>query len=143
MKSAIVLCYLIILANCDVKEKRVPMWMLAFGTMCGGFKRLSESFIERGNWQWNVLMMCVAVLPGIFLVAVAQITKKAGIGDGWMLINIGLIETYKITIFLLGMSLMIMAIFSGILLLMHKVKKNTKLPYLPFLTLAYLCKFLL
>ena len=139
MRSVMVLSYLVILAIWDIKEKKIPVWILIVGTVCGGICGLGFSHEK----QWELVMMCMAVMPGIFLVIIARLTQKAGAGDGWALVNIGLVESYKICIFLLGISLMIMALVSGVLLFLHKVNKNTKLPYLPFLMLAYLCKFLL
>ena len=134
--------YLICLACCDIREKKVPIWMLLAGSVCGVLTRLISVWVLHEQWQWEFFTMGLAVLPGIFLLLTAKFTHKAGMGDGWTLVNIGLFETYKSCVFAMGVSLVIMAIVSGGLLVLHRVQKQTRMPYLPFLATAYLCQFL-
>lgn len=143
MKSFLLFVYLTVLAWEDMREKKVAVQLLAGGSVMGLGCRLSALMSGQGQWKWEIAAMCLAVLPGMFLILTARLTHKAGIGDGWTLVNVGLVETYKSCIFLLGISLVIMAVVSGGLLTAHRVNKGTKMPYLPFLTVAYLCKFLL
>ena len=142
MKSIAILVYLIVLAFWDAKEKKVPVWILAAGTIGGMVCLLVFMCMDRERWQWELLSVCLAVTPGVFFLVVAKITGKAGLGDGWALINVGMFENYKTCLFLAGISLMIMAVFALILLVMRKVRSDSAIPFIPFLLLAYMCRFL-
>lgn len=143
IKNLVILGYLICLACWDMGEKKLPVWLLTLGSGCGIAEVGVLIWPGRENWQWNMLSICLAVLPGIFLMVMAKLTQKAGLGDGWTLLNVGMFETYKTCLFLLGISLLIMAVFSVALLTLRKAGRNTKIPYIPFLALAYLCRLLL
>ncbi|MBR1851825.1 MAG: hypothetical protein IJ794_01415 [Lachnospiraceae bacterium] len=143
MKKMIIMGYLICLTCWDMREKKLPVWLLALGSGCGLVGVSVFIWMGQGSWQWEMLSICLAVLPGVLLIVLAKLTQKAGLGDGWTLLNVGMFETYKTCLFLLGISLMIMAVFSAVLLLLRKATKNTKIPYIPFLALAYLCRLLL
>lgn len=140
MKKGLLLLYLLILSVFDLRERKIPVALLFCGTLgavCGSGWTLVSVIREQGQWQWPFLSMLLGMVPGVFVIAMARLTEKVGAGDGWILCNLGLLTDYRICVGLWGMSIIIMAIFSGGMLALKKVKGNTRIPYLPFLTLAY------
>lgn len=134
MEIGITAAYLMVLSFFDIKEKQVPVLLLAAGLVIG--LGISVYNCLRGREQW--LAVLIGILPGVFLLLVAAMTKKAGWGDGIVLTALGLICGYRESIFLLTISLLSMSVLSVILLVFRKVGRNTALPYLPFLGLAYI-----
>ena len=76
-------------------------------------------------------------VPGIIIYIVAFLTKeKIGKGDALSLIFIGMAAGIERVLSALFVSLSITALLSGVLLILKKVKRDTKLPFLPFLSIG-------
>ena len=77
-------------------------------------------------------------MPGVFLLLSSYITgHKVGNGDGWVFILMGLLIGAPGAFMLLGLSLILCALASGILLILHKAQKNSKIPFVPFVMAAF------
>ncbi|MCM1112368.1 MAG: hypothetical protein NC399_03835 [Muribaculum sp.] len=87
--------------------------------------------------EWLFLAALLSCIPGLFLLATARLTGKAGYGDGLALLNTGLFTDYKTGIFLLCISMLLMSFFAVGMAAVKKAGRSTKLPYLPFLAAAY------
>ena len=75
--------------------------------------------------------------PGGLLLVTAYVTKKAGYGDGIVLLLLGMALGGDKSLLIFGLSLLLISVWSLILLVFHKAGRNTKIPYLPFLTAAF------
>ncbi len=82
--------------------------------------------------------MVKGCVPGTILLFMAAATGKAGAADGIVLIFLGICTGGKICLAIFMLSLLLISIFSGILLVLRRVGRNTRLPYLPFLSAAWL-----
>lgn len=89
------------------------------------------------DWRWLLVSALLGMLPGLAMLVVARITGKAGYGDGFVLLNVGLWTDYKTCILVLCFSMLFMSCFSIGMLLTKKANKQTKLPYIPFLAAVY------
>ena len=132
-----------ILSLFDLRDMKIPAVLLAVGSGGAVLEKLYIVWEQPTRWQWTVITVCLAVLPGTVMLVLAGFSQKSGIGDGWALLNMGMLENYKICVFLWGISLAIMALFSVGLLVLHKAHKNTRIPYMPFLTIAYVIRLIL
>ena len=81
--------------------------------------------------------ICRALIPGIILVAIALSTKKAGWADGVVLLLLGIQTNYEKCMVAVLVALFLMAVLSVVLLVLRKVKKDTKLPFIPFLAMGW------
>lgn len=122
----------------DIRKRRVPIWLL----LLGGFAALPAVIWRCGSRPeeyWEVLKGCI---PGIVLLAMAAATGKAGMADGAALLYMGMIlEKGCLLIFVT--SLLLISLYSGFLLVLRRAGRNTELPYLPFLSAAWLLERLL
>lgn len=130
----IVFLYLVIVSVYDYRGKSVPGIFLLLGGVVFGI----WTFYKVALGETQVLPLFLGMLPGTLLLLMAWITKKAGYADGILLILLGTYVGYQKTVIIVCFSLVIMAILSCILLMLHKVQKQSKLPYLPAVTLAFL-----
>lgn len=115
----------------DIKCRKVPVWLLAVG----GVFALPALCLSGGSRE--LFQALRGMLPGILLLAAAFFTGKAGYGDGIVLLALGAVSKGRGAL-LLGISLIFMSMASVVLLALRKVDRDTKIPYLPFLTAAWL-----
>lgn len=134
-KMCILMIYLGILALFDIREKRVPVILPFLGTAAGIVWRIYRMSAAKEP-SVQIWSMCVALLPGLLMLAAAKWTGKAGWGDGWILLNIGLVTDYSVCVAWWGMSMFVMALFCAVLLLFRKAQKDSRVPYLPFVALT-------
>ena len=125
--------WLLALAGMDIWRKRVPIWLLALG----GIFVTVMSFCDAWNGQFEGRGLLWSILPGIVLLAVAILTKKAGWADGVVVLFLGIVTGYRECILSFTLSMLFISAVSLVLLAFKKVRKNTKLPYLPFLCAGY------
>lgn len=132
-KEALTAAWLLPMSIMDTKAKRVPVWMLWIGAVAALGVLLYEGISgELNGWQ-----AYRALMPGVILLAVAAVTKKAGLADGIILMLLGISMGYEGCVAVSLGSLVMIALFSGILLALHRVKKDTRIPFVPFLAAGW------
>lgn len=133
-KFIFIILWLGVLAGMDVRRRHVPVWLLIFS---GIFVTLVSAY-EGRKGNLGIPELFWSVLPGLVLLAVAVLTKKAGWADGVVMLLLGIYTGFRTCIFSFAMSMFFISIVSLALLALRKVNKNTKLPFLPFLYAGYL-----
>lgn len=125
--------WLFILSVMDINKKSVPIWLLGIGAVNTAVTLLTEGLSgDIDGW-----LLCRSMFPGAVFLAIAAATGKAGYGDGIVLIMLGLMSGFKVCLLALTAGLFLIAIFSGALLALRKVKRNSRIPFLPFLTVGW------
>lgn len=132
--EVILAVWLLGISALDICRRSVPLWTLAPGGVLAVLAVACHS--EGGGIDFFVLLE--GILPGVLLLLLAFFTKNAGSGDGIVLLFLGAAEGGGKGLALFGVSLFLISIFSIVLLIIKKAGKNTKIPYLPFLTAAWL-----
>lgn len=133
-KSAVIGFWLIWLAWMDLRKKYVPVWLLAFG----GIYVTIMLVIEAWGGKFDGMVLFWSMGPGIVLLGIAILTKKAGWADGVILLFLGIQIGFRACVYSFTLSMLFISIVSLVLLVFKRVRKNTKLPYLPFLCVGYL-----
>lgn len=143
VKLIAVFLYLTVLSFCDIRNMKVPSWMIWGGMACAVF----EFFIcevQKEALARQIIYECIrSILPGSVLLMIAYTTKKAGEADGVLLMTLGLLYGYRRILISGCIGLCGMALVSICLLAAHKVRKETKLPCIPFLTMGQLVGMLI
>ena len=138
-KTSILLIYLGILALWDHRQGLLPLRILAAGTVLF----LGEALYMLAGGQRDLLEIVFAAVPGGLLLCLWGATEKVGPGDGVVLLQLALCLPTPALILAFGISMSAMGIFSGALLLLRRVKGNSRLPYIPFLWLGSLAAVLI
>lgn len=125
--------WLLVLSAMDIKKKSVPLWLLGIGVI-NMFVILLTEGLGGGIDGW---LLCRSMFPGAVFLVIAAATDKAGYGDGIVLIMLGLMSGTKVCLLALTAGLLLIAIFSGALLALRKVKRNSRIPFLPFLAVGW------
>ena len=126
--------YLFVVSVFDIKEKAVPWFFLALGGLSVGVGTVCGVLTGEMIWYQPLLGM----VPGVALLLIARITEKMGYADGIVLMMIGGMVGYRGSLLVLCLSSFLSALVCIVLLAIRKVKKHSRIPYVPFLTSAYL-----
>lgn len=115
----------------DIKKKEISIWLfgvLGLVVIVGGFTVDSI----RGY------RMAAGIIPGILLVILAKITEQSiGYGDGIILAEIGFITGVGRCTLILAAAMALAAFFSLGVLVIKKVDKRYRIPFVPFMTISY------
>lgn len=114
----------------DIRTKRINGYICLMGVLAALFIR--EMII--GEESGTIL---IDLIPGAVMYLIAVFSKeRIGKGDALSLMFIGAVAGSSTVLMSLFVSLTIAAILSAILLALKKVKKDTKLPFIPFLSIG-------
>ena len=120
----------------DLKKKKVSNQYLWMGGIAGIIYNLME--MVTGEFVWKEQFM--AFLPGFLILAIAKITnEKIGYGDGWVILRsfLNLGEIYV----MLQLAVIMAAVLAVGLLCTKKAGKEYRIPFLPFLWMAYVLEW--
>lgn len=130
IQYAILLLYLGKETGLDLKKKLIStkdfivMWILIliFGTFCQGIQ-----------------VVLTGMIPGMFLIGLAKITKESiGYGDGMVLIICGMVLGIRDVILLLFLALLLEMPVALWKLVVEKASGKTEIAFVPFLMAGYL-----
>lgn len=111
----------------DIKYKKISNTILIIGGALGIFSLVSNL----PSLKWECIL---ALVPGMLMIILAYLSKeKIGYGDGICVLFIGMMEGYRKCVILVLLSLGLLFLFCVIALILKKVKKETRIPFLPFL----------
>lgn len=114
----------------DIRTKKINGYICLAGILTAIYVR------ERVLGEADLQLM-IDMIPGIVVYIVAFLSReKIGKGDALTLIFVGIVAGVETVLSALFVSLMITAILSSVLLVLKKVKRDTKLPFLPFLSIG-------
>ncbi len=125
--------YLGWLSLCDIRKKAIPLWMLAVGGLPVFLGLL------RNGWNSGII---TALLPGAILFLLSLLTNTVGKADGIVLMLLGNACTDGRIWLLLCLSLIYIFLYSMILYISKKDLKR-RIPYIPFLLIAYITTWIL
>ena len=124
---ALLLC-LLILSIEDIKEQKINVLLALPIAVATGSISLYLGMPSK--------TLLIALIPGaLLMLAAVFFPEKIGLGDGLTaaLIGCGIGRAVFMALFL---SLFICSVLSLVLLALRKVNKNSKIPFVPFLTLG-------
>lgn len=140
MQLIFIFCYLAILSIFDSREQKIPIVFICVGGVIILVMALYENVMNDGiGW---IEILC-GMIPGIVLLCVARTTKMVGIGDGMVFLGLGTYMGIRCTFMLLCVSTLLSAVLSILLLIGNKVKGGTRIPYLPFVFVAFCLQVLI
>ncbi len=122
---------MIICAAVDIKKKEIPIGVFL---LLGAIALIGSMVCEGHKWYH----VAAGSAPGIILLLLAKITEQSiGYGDGIVLAEIGCLIGAGNSVILLAGALALAGVFSLGMLVIKKVDKRYKIPFIPFLTAVY------
>lgn len=134
--KAVVVIFLLINSIVDLWKRKICIASIPFMILYG---------IYYFNRQDTSLFDCMMnLLPGIFLILISIFSQgKIGLGDGIIVITLGLFWNKYQMLFVLMCGFLLAGFWGVLLILLKKATQKTELPFLPFLTIAYILSLLL
>lgn len=130
MKEIILGIWLGIQGVMDFKYKEIPLWFTLLGGVVGIVICVRE---ER-----TVFEVLVSCLPGLVVIFFSWMTKEIiGYGDGIVLLVMGFYLSLSQVLSVGMFAVFIAGIVALILLTVFQKKGSYRIPFIPFLTLAY------
>ena len=128
-----VLIFLSICTIFDIRKKEIPLILAGVGMAAA----VGLTIWRIGDGSIFTAQILLSLLPGLFFLFVSWCTKeKVGYGDGILLLIIGLTVGFYQCLAGLCISLFLSAFFGELLLFLHKAKKNSRIPFVPFMTIG-------
>ena len=139
LTQLLILIYLIILSAWDIKMCKLPVSLLVCGGIAVFAYRVTVTFVcGPSPEQLNAWMAALlGALPGLLLTVLSHYTDKVGRGDGPVMMIIGFCENCTYAAILICLACIFLTLVSVVLMIFHKVSRNTRMPYIPFVTLSY------
>lgn len=130
MKEIILGIWLGIQGVMDFKYKEIPLWFTLLGGVVGIVICVRE---ER-----TVFEVLVSCLPGLVVIFFSWMTKEIiGYGDGIVLLVMGFYLSLSQVLSIGMFAVFIAGIVALILLTIFQKRGSYRIPFIPFLTLAY------
>ena len=128
VKIGITLGYLAVCSWFDLKERKLPVWLLMMGVAAGA----AVQSLSVAAGEFRGIEIFLAVLPGGLLLVLSRLSpKQIGSGDGWMVLGTGSVTGAEIYLYLEASFLLMM--IPAFWLAMIKKQRNRELPLAPFL----------
>ena len=128
------LCMLGLLGICswqDLKRKELSLWILGFAGIAGIVVQLlwyrHHSLYDFGGMAVGIVMLLVALLT----------EQQIGVGDGLMLIVVGIYMGLWVTLAIFLFGLLAGAVAGLALLLFFHKGKHYEMPFVPFLLIGF------
>ncbi len=114
----------------DMRKRTIPLAAVVLGGLLG--LGIDVWQMSKGNISFGEVGL--AVLPGCFFLLVSFLSReKVGYGDGLLLVVVGLFTGFYRCMVMVSIGLLLLSVTALVLLVLHKVHRNSKLPFVPFL----------
>ena len=116
----------------DIKTRYLPAIYIWFGFFLMAILGVYQ-IIVKDRFFVDLL---ISVLPGSLAFLLAKTSKNMGKGDAWLILILGLAQSFYDLINLLLIALFLSAIGSIVIVIYKRQMKNLKIPFVPFLFLG-------
>lgn len=133
IRIILLLIFLIMSSLMDIKTKKISL------CLCIAFLLIGMGWNTFCHFKGiiHILDIVVSIIPGGILILLSLVTKQEiGLGDGIVVIIIGMLIGVEKTVMSLMTGLFISAFFSSFLIYIKKVQRSYQIPFIPFLTVG-------
>lgn len=115
----------------DIKYQRIPIWLLGGGALLLGALVLidGEAFSP---------IHILGLVPGLVIGVVGCLCKAVGTGDSVLILLVGYVLGIWNLCVILCTTFALLMVVAGVLVLVKKIGRKSKLPFYPFALVGYL-----
>lgn len=136
------LCAVILLAYhsvTDLRDRHIPKRSLAAGVVLSSGWAIAGAIWGTQSWP----ALGIGLAPGAFFLLLARITgDQIGRGDAWEVMYMGNLLGWVNCLSALGIALLGIFLVSILLLSLGKARRNTRIPFVPFLCAGTILRLL-
>ncbi|MDD6617393.1 MAG: prepilin peptidase [Lachnospiraceae bacterium] len=136
MEHFLIMSFLGINSWIDIQKKQISLVSVGFFMAVG---ILYECVVQNKNPDvfWGLL-------PGAVLLGVSKLSREAlGMGDALLMLVLGIYLGLEAALDVLLLALFLAAVWAGILIVVGKKGRNYAFPFVPFLLIGYVGRWLL
>lgn len=136
MEHFLIMSFLGINSWIDIRKKQISLFSVAFFLAVG---IVYECIVLDKNPAvfWGLL-------PGVALLGVSKLSGEAlGMGDALLMLVLGIYLGLEAALDVLLLALFLAAVWAGILIFVGKKNKNATFPFVPFLLIGYVGRWIL
>ena len=136
MEHFLIMSFLGINSWIDIQKKQISLVSVGFFMAVG---ILYECVVQNKNPAvfWGLL-------PGAVLLGVSKLSREAlGMGDALLMLVLGIYLGLEAALDVLLLALFLAAVWAGILIVVGKKGRNYAFPFVPFLLIGYVGRWLL
>ncbi len=127
----------------DIRFRRLPGAGIAAGILLSVWT-LAGRILSGSDWKEVLAAAGLGLLPGAFLLLLGWSSGKVGAGDGMLLLLLGMATTYVEALTVLSLGTLFAACYSILGMLLRKLRKTSRIAFVPFLGLGYAaCRLIL
>ena len=132
ISEGILLAFLGLNTVSDIRYKKIVVWSAwLFGIFGIAYGLLAQ--------EVTLIQILISLIPGIIFLAISKATKESlGYGDGIIVLVMGSYIGISKLVGSLVLALIFAAIWSIVLLVFFRKKKQEEFPFVPFVLLGYL-----
>lgn len=143
IKRCFVLFFLTALTRKDIRERLLSLPILVSFGIVGIFFLMGVEgglYALQGNAENGYLQnLAGRICPGVISLLCARMSRGGfGMGDGWVILILGIYLGFGSTVYLLMLAFLCAFVFSLFYLIRTRCDKKQELPFVPFLLMGYL-----
>lgn len=130
-------CYLLVLSVQDFRERMISGTLLSIGAVA--------AICSQILWNRNSVWECISgILIGLLFIGISKLTREGfGYGDSILITILGIYIGVWNLIYVLLIAFSLAAICSIFILIKFRFQRQKVLPFIPFITVAYMSFVLL
>ncbi|MDO4340163.1 MAG: prepilin peptidase [Eubacteriales bacterium] len=114
----------------DVRKKEISLVLAGIFAATGVVYSMQKG---AGGWQ-----MLLSMGIGVMFLALSMLTRGAvGMGDGWLIASLGTVLSVKELLYTVCAGMLLAAGYALVLLVIFRRKRDTEIPFVPFLLAGY------
>ena len=129
VKECVFLLIIVICAFQDFIQKKISLIWIVMGMMFG----IGLIVCEYVNGKSFRISDIFYLIPGVLLIVIACVSSQVGLGDGLTVLMLGLYYPSSLSILILVLAFFFLYIFTLCSFVLGKTRKNTQIPFAPFL----------
>ena len=132
IREGVLLAFLSLNTVSDIRYKKILVWSAwVFGIFGLAYGLITNEL----TW----MQILISLVPGIIFLVISKVTKESmGYGDGIIVLVMGSYISIAKLVGSLILALILAAIWSIVLLVFFRKKKQEEFPFVPFVLLGYL-----
>ncbi len=128
-----ILLILLIASVQDIRKKEIPLWEI----IACGLVSLAACIYSAVTGAFEPMGIFLSALPGVAILFIALMSGQGvGYGDGYLLLAAGPALGPGPAVMGLVIALFAGGLFSGLLVVIKKAGRRTRIPFVPFMTLG-------
>ncbi len=130
---------LIIASLYDIRMKKIPVWLAVMHLLSAVLALAMDMFID-GLTISDYAMTFMVILLIISVAVIMKLTETDAIGsaDGLLMITVCMVIKAEKAILVFGSAFILAGLSSGVLMMMRRAGRKSRIPFIPFLTAGLL-----